>query len=92
MKKTTVKCLGLVQGYLKAVEVEGYEIEPGWVVHRSVGYSYPPGRPSWTVTHADSGRALLKHSPTRAWALQMFDKYKADGTIARALEKLADER
>lgn len=84
MKKTTVEVLRNTQG--ETTTVEGYEIEPGWVVHRSV-----EAPESWAVTHAETGRFLLRHSPTRAHAVRMFEVNKADGTIARALKRLKED-
>jgi hypothetical protein len=33
----------------------------------------------------------LRHSPTRAHAVRLFEACKADGTIARALKRLKED-
>jgi uncharacterized cupin superfamily protein len=90
MKRVTVNCLAQKRGKTRTVTVEGYEIEPGWVVHRAIGLGSPESR-SWAVTHAESGRALLQHSPSRAHAVKTFHEYKRNGTVARMLREIGED-
>lgn len=55
------------------VEVTGYEIEPGWIVHRCLNYlPEQTRRGRWCVSHIGTGLVLLTGDVSRADALYRF--------------------